>query len=252
MKIGLLSSGTISEYRLQTLKPVFEDNNMSIELVIVDDRPKKSIKQKIKKNFKRGRGGYMLIMAIKSILFPKKDSSSLNIKDFCSDKNIDIIRTVKPYSDTTINSIKKYDLDVLILIGGYGIIKPKLLNITKFGVLSYHHGNMRKYRGMPPAFWELYNNEKEVGITVQVLAEGLDCGIPITEKTININKKDSYSSIKKDLKEISVDMMYTSLKKLLDSNFVPEKITTFGKVYTLPNLRQWLIFNIKLFFRRIL
>lgn len=39
-------------------------------------------------------------------------------------------------------------------------------------MLSYHHGDMRRYRGQPPGFWELYNGEREIGVTVQRLAAG--------------------------------------------------------------------------------
>lgn len=105
-------------------------------------------------------------------------------------------------------------MDVLILIGGFGIIKEQLLTITPLGVLAYHHGNMRKYRGIPPAFWELYNNEMEMGVTIQVLAPGLDCGIPIEEKSIEIRPKDSYKSLKNRAFKESENLMYDALRKL--------------------------------------
>ena len=35
---------------------------------------------------------------------------------------------------------------------------------------------------MPPAFWELYNGEKEMGLTVQKLSVNLDSGSPLVEK----------------------------------------------------------------------
>jgi len=164
---------------------------------------------------------------------------------------IEIIETKTPYSDATINRIKKFELDALLLVGGFGIIKEVLLNTTPKGVLSYHHGNMRKYRGMPPALWELYNNENEMGVTVQVLAPGLDCGIPIEEKTIEIRKSDTLKKLQNRASEQSIDMLYKALKKLSDKEFVPEKIETFGEVYTLPNLKQWIILNVRILLKRL-
>jgi len=249
MKIGLLTSSSLSEFRLKTLQPILEDKSFEIKVAIIDKRPNKSLKQKLIKNIKRGRGGYIFIMAIES--FFSKKQKSIRVIDFCNKNQIEIIETKTPYSNTTINRIKKYELDVLLLVGGFGIIKEVLLNTTPKGVLSYHHGNMRKYRGMPPARWELYNNEKEMGVTVQILASGLDCGIPIEEKTIPIRKNDTLKKLQKRASEQSVDMFYKALKKLSNSSFVPEKIDAFGKVYTLPNLKQWLILNIKILWRRL-
>ena len=44
---------------------------------------------------------------------------------------------------------------------------------------------------MPPGHWELYNTEKEMEVTVQILTSGLDCDTPLEEKTINIKKGDA-------------------------------------------------------------
>jgi methionyl-tRNA formyltransferase len=110
---------------------------------------------------------------------------------------------------------------------------------------------MREYRGMPPALWELYNNEKEMGITVQVLAPGLDCGIPIDEKTIEIQPKDSLKSLRSRLFKESEDMMYVALKKLSNPDFKRCKIERLGKVYTLPTLSQWIFLNLKILWRTV-
>jgi folate-dependent phosphoribosylglycinamide formyltransferase PurN len=249
MRIGLLTSDSLSEFRLNTLKPIIEDDSFSIEVAIIDSRPTKSLVQKLKKNIRLGRGGYILIMALQSILSKKEISE--NTRTFCANNGIAVIETKEPYSGDAIDNIKKFNLDVLLLIGGFGIIKEPLLIITPLGVLSYHHGNMREYRGMPPALWELYNNEKEMGVTVQVLAPGLDCGTPIIEKSIEIQPKDSLKSLKNRAFKESEDMMYDALRKLSSPDFKPNKIERLGKVYTLPNLRQWIILNIKILWRKM-
>jgi len=249
MKIGILTKPVISEINLKVINTILEDNNFQISLAVIDCRPQLSFKKKVLKNIRRGRGGYILIMFINK-LFSKKEGS-YNTIEICKSKGIDIIETGSLYSSETISGIREHVLDVLLLINGYGLIKKELLAITPMGVLSYHHGNMRRYRGMPPAFWELYNNEKEISVTVQKLEAGLDSGVPIEEKTYQINKRDTLSSLNDRIYNGSIDMMYKALIKLLDPEFKPAKIESFGKVYTLPNLRQWFILNSKLIIRRI-
>ncbi|MDG1328721.1 MAG: formyltransferase family protein [Flavobacteriaceae bacterium] len=249
MKIGLLTSSEMSDFNLKTLKNIVTDSNFLIKVAIIDKRPKLSLKQKLIKNLKRGRGGYILVMAFQR--FFSKKSYSISTVEYCSNNHIEIIETKKPYSNTTIEKIKEYDLDVLILTGGFGIVKKKILNITTLGVLSYHHGDMRKYRGMPPAIWELYNNEEEMGVTVQILSEGLDSGIPIEEKKIKISKKDTLKKLQKRASDESIDMLYKAVLKLSKKDYKPIKIDKFGKVYSLPNFRQWIILKMKLLFRRL-
>ncbi len=251
MNIGILVSHSgLSDFRVKTLQPILEDNNFNIKVAIVDTRRGKTFKEKIIKNFKRGRGGYMIVMAFQRLFSKSIEDSSVDTYEYCQANNIETIETNDPYSKETLDAIKAYNLDTLLLVGGYGIVKEPLIALTPNGILSYHHGDMRKYRGMPPVFWELYNNEKEVGMTLQKLSVGLDCGTPIVEKSVKIDKKDSLKSLEKKVNEESIEMMYEALCKLLDSNYQPETIDKFGKVYTLPNLREWISFNIRMFFRK--
>lgn len=248
MKIGILTGKAISETNLQVINTITEDQNFNISLAVIDCRPQLSLKKRVLRNIKRGRGGYIFIMFF--IKFFSNKGINFNTAEFCRSKGIEIIETNSPYSSETIERIREFELDILILVNGYGIIKKELLSITPLGVLSYHHGNMRKYRGMPPAFWELNNNEKEIGITVQKLEIGLDCGIPVVEKTVHIRKNETLRSLNQRIYKEGVDMMHIALKRLLDPDFKPEIIESFGKVYTLPNLRQWLFLQVKILFRK--
>jgi folate-dependent phosphoribosylglycinamide formyltransferase PurN len=248
MKIGILTKPFISEINKRVLNKIFEDKNFQISLAIIDCRPKLSFKGKLVKNIRRGRGGYILIMGFNKLFF--KEKKAYSITEICKSKGIDIFETSSLYSSETSEKLKAYYLDVLLLINGFGVIKKEFLEVSPLGVLSYHHGNIRKYRGMPPAFWELYNNENEIGITIQKLEPGLDCGIPVEERTVPIKKDDTLSSLNQRIYDEGVDMMHSALIKLMDPDFRPEKIKKFGKVYTLPNLRQWLFFQIKILLRK--
>ena len=199
MKIGILAKPVISEINYKVLNKIFENQNFQISLVIIDCRPKASIKRRIIKHILRGRGGYIIIMGLKQ-LFRKKGNNYIT-EEISRSIGIDLIKTDNLYSSSTKLAIEGHKLDILILINGFGIIKKELLSITPLGMLSYHHGNMRYYRGMPPAFWELYNNEKVIGITVQKLESGLDCGIPIVEKTVQIGKTETLKSLSEKIYE---------------------------------------------------
>ena len=45
--------------------------------------------------------------------------------------------------------------------------------------MSFHHGDNRKYRGIPSSFWEVYNNEDQTGFTLQILDDELDNGFVV-------------------------------------------------------------------------
>jgi methionyl-tRNA formyltransferase len=249
MKIGLLTGRSLTEYELKVLDPILKDKSFEVNLVIGDFKKQKTFLQKIKKNIKRGRGGYVVVMFFKKLLDRRK--YNMNIIDFCKKNNICMIETSDLYTEKLLAIIKKNCLDVLVLLGGFGIIKEPLINICPKGVISYHHGNMRKYRGMPPAFWELYNGEKEMGVTVQKIANGIDRGNPIEEKSIQINRSDTYKNLIERAFKESEDLMYKALKKIANTRYELVNINEYGQIYTLPNFRQWITLNMKISLRRL-
>ena len=190
----------------------------------------------------------MLVMFFKSRRGRAKPS--IVSKAFFEKNKVACLETSSPYQESTIMQLKAWQPEVMVMLGGFGIVKEPLLSLAPQGILSYHHGNMRKYRGQPVGFWELYNNESEMGVTVQRLAAGIDKGSPIVEKTIPIEKKDKVSSLSKRAMTQSIGMMHEALCRIQDPYFQPDVIEQFGMIYTLPNLRQYIALQLKLFFRK--
>ena len=247
MRIAILCGTTLDTFQQEVLKPIIEDNSIEITAALIDCRPRPPLKKRFLKNLKRGRGGYMIIMLFKSYFAKKKPRVSTHA--FFSDKGIACIESDNPYSETTIQKLKDRQPETLVMLGGLGIIKEPLLSLAPNGILSYHHGDMRKYRGQPVGFWELYNNETEMGVTVQRLSAGIDKGIPIVEKTIPIENIDNVTSLRERALHESTPMMHEALQKIQNPDFSPSIVEKYGPIYTIPNLRQYLLLKLKCLFR---
>lgn len=74
-----------------------------------------------------------------------------------------------------LSEIAAHQIDVIIRLG-WRILRGDLLDLPRYGVWSYHHGDNRINRGGPPAVWEIYNDEPSVGVTLQILRNDLDAG----------------------------------------------------------------------------
>ena len=71
--------------------------------------------------------------------------------------------------------LSKENFDCIIRCGS-GILKGKVLNLPKFGILSFHHGDNRVNKGGPYGFWEVMKNEPSSGFIIQRLTDQLDDG----------------------------------------------------------------------------
>ena len=247
MRIAILCGTTLDTFQQEVLKPILEDSSFEVATALIDCRPKPSAKKRFLKNLKRGRGGYMLIMLFKS-RFAKKRPCVTAIELFISN-GIKCIETPQPYNDKIISQLQALQIDTMVMLGGFGIVKEPLLSLVPNGILSYHHGDMRKYRGQPVGFWELYHNEKVMGVTVQRLSAGIDKGTPIVEMSIPIEKGDTVSTLSKRALDSSTKMMHKALLRIQSPEYKPTYIDKYGPIYTLPNLRQYLFLKLKLLFR---
>lgn len=88
------------------------------------------------------------------------------------------------------NCIKKYDADLFISVASPIIWKEPLIKTPKMACINIHNAPLPKYRGMLPNFWQLYNGEQEVGITVHRIDIGIDTGAIIMQNTIDISHKN--------------------------------------------------------------
>ena len=121
-----------------------------------------------------------------------------SVKSLLEKHNIPIIKLNSSINSTeSLEKIKSFDPDILISIAGNQIFKKDLINLADLGCLNLHTSLLPKYRGLMPTFWVLKNKEKETGVSVFYVDEGIDSGEIILQKKIYINKMTQEELIKK-------------------------------------------------------
>ncbi len=166
-------------------------------------------------------------------------------------------KTFIPESKGISNHLKQEDLETIkalkphfILRFGFGILKGEILDIPEYGVWSYHHGDEENYRGAPPGFWEIYNNENANASILQIISDKLDAGKIIQKswfKTIN----HSWSFHLNRLLFETSKMPLQSCRDIVNGHFNETRSSSLGKIYKSPNNFQFLVFMLKIFINKI-
>lgn len=126
------------------------------------------------------------------------------------------------------------ELDILVRFG-FGIIRGQILNAPTYGVFSYHHGDIREYRGRPAGFWEFMNDEPTIGVTLQQLTDELDGGRVIQVQEFEIGNSDTCQEIMRTAYCGSVDMLAEAVRTIHENEFNPTKPDSLGDMYTAPD-----------------
>ncbi|HEV2132557.1 MAG TPA: formyltransferase family protein, partial [Longimicrobiaceae bacterium] len=76
--------------------------------------------------------------------------------------------------------------DLGIVAGTY-ILTENVFGVPRLGSINLHSGKAPEYRGAAPAFWELYNGETEVGITIHRVTRSLDAGSILLQESFPLD-----------------------------------------------------------------
>jgi len=78
------------------------------------------------------------------------------------------------------------------IVWGTNILKECVFRIPCLGSINIHQGLAPYYRGGPPVFWELYNGEREIGLTVHFVESEVDTGEIIVQEILPLVYDYSY------------------------------------------------------------
>lgn len=75
----------------------------------------------------------------------------------------------------------------LVVVVAFGQILPKeLLAIPPLGCINVHASLLPAYRGAAPIQWAIINGERETGISIMLMDEGLDTGAVLAQEKVAI------------------------------------------------------------------
>jgi len=121
--------------------------------------------------------------------------------------------------------------DVMIKFG-LGLLRiPENLPL-RHGVLSYHHGDPRSYRGRPAGFHEMANHEPVMGVIVQRLSNVLDGGEVLAEAKSPVYAH-SYRATLTDAYRSGVPLLGMAVRNLSTDRRIG--LDSLGKNYSLPD-----------------
>ncbi len=164
----------------------------------------------------------------------KKKNIQINeVKLFALENKIKLLQPNKlKNNNDLIKKLQSLNTDIFV-VASFGKILPcEILNIPKFGCLNVHASLLPKYRGASPIQTSLLNNDKETGVTIMLMDEGMDTGDIIMQHKVKISKADTYISLEKKLAEIGSQLLINSIKNFINNKIKPKKQNNKEATYT--------------------
>ena len=119
--------------------------------------------------------------------------------------------------------LEKTEADVCVVAAFGQIIPASILHMKKYGCINVHASLLPKYRGAAPIQWAIIDGEKESGVTIMQMDEGLDTGDMLAKAIVPLDEKETGGSLFDKLSEAGGRLCVETLAKLEKGEITPEK-----------------------------
>ncbi len=127
------------------------------------------------------------------------------------------------------------------VVVAYGrLIKKEVLALPPLGFINLHFSLLPKYRGAAPVQWALINGEKETGVTVFRLDEGMDTGPVVASRRAPVGPAEEAPALFARLTELGRGLLVSAVRDIAAgrASFTPQS----GEPSQAPKIRPSLSF----------
>ena len=122
-----------------------------------------------------------------------------------------------------LETLKEIDPDIIIVAAFGQIIPKEILELPKIGCINSHASLLPKYRGAAPIQQAVIDGEKESGVTIMQMGEGLDTGDMISKIIIPLAQDETGGSLFGKLAQAGAELLIKTLPSIEQGTAEREK-----------------------------
>ena len=110
----------------------------------------------------------------------------------------------------------------LLVVVAYGrILGPDLLRLAPHGAVNVHASLLPRHRGAAPVQWAIAAGDRETGVTVMQMDEGLDTGDVLLQRSAPVLPEDDADSLARRLSALGGEALVEALSLLEAGRVIP-------------------------------
>lgn len=127
-----------------------------------------------------------------------KNTNFADLSKIATERNIEFHwinsekgQRTKDYAD----EIKRINADIILVLGWYYMVSKEIRDLAKYGAWGIHASLLPKYAGGAPLVWAMIEGQRETGVSLFKLDEGVDDGDIIEQERFEIGPKDTINEV---------------------------------------------------------
>ena len=129
------------------------------------------------------------------------------------------------------------DAQLLLAAGWHHMIPGRVRDAFPMPCLGFHASLLPRYRGGAPLNWAILNDDRETGVTLFEIVDGVDAGLIYGQKSFPIEDEDDVGALVKKAEIACCDILRETLPSLSDGGLRPHP-QTGEPIYTLQRFPE--------------
>ena len=163
-----------------------------------------------------------------------KEMQQTPVKVCALKHNIEVFQPVKIKHKEAVEVLKGYGAELFVVAAFGQILSKEILDMPKYGCVNIHASLLPKYRGAAPIQWAILDGEKETGVTIMQMNEGLDTGDMLTKVIVPIEDTDTGESLFDKLAEAGAKLLIETIPQIEAGEVTPQpqddSLSTYAKM----------------------
>lgn len=167
------------------------------------------------------------------------------VKAYAVSEGLEILQPERASDPDFIDRLQELRPDVIVTCA-FGMLLPKsVLSLPRLGCINVHASLLPKFRGAAPIQHAILAGERQSGITIFYMGEGMDDGDILLARGFELSPDETAGSLHDKLKELGAELLPEALR-LLVSDQPPRQPQNHEAATYAPRLRpedEWVDWN---------
>lgn len=117
------------------------------------------------------------------------------VKELAQQLGLPLLQPEKLRNPEAFDWVKALAPDLFVLAFVTDFVPQAMIDLAKYGGINYHPSLLPKYRGGSAINWAIVSGEKETGVTIHYIDEGVDTGDIIIQEKVTIEPEDNVATV---------------------------------------------------------
>ena len=155
------------------------------------------------------------------------------VKQCADDLGLSVQQPETLRDDAALQSLVQFNPDLIVVTAFGQILPAAVLEIPPHGCLNVHTSLLPRHRGAAPIQWAILEGDRETGVTIMQMDEGLDTGGIIAMERTVIDPSDNAQTLHDRLAAMGAKLLVESLPGYLSGELQPrpqpDEVATYAR-----------------------